>query len=1361
MARLIGRQPVELNLNAIGHKKVPIFNSQSGAWETFDYETVASSSITGGTQYYIPLWSSTTTLTSSLIYQTGSSILIGSTTNHTASAPDVLGVYAGDTTSYNAVSVHGTADNYFQINIKNFSTGSNASADIVATTDSGTELFGYINMGINGSGYASGGDSIGGADDAYLYMAGDGDLLIGNTSPDRRVILFSGPGSAIANARVFIDTQGFVGINTSSPVSGAPEALAVQAIPGSFNIINARASTNSYAQINLKNDSNGADASSDIVATADNGTEEVNYINMGINSSQFTGLIGGPNDAYLYSTGSMLHIGNATPNNHIMFFVGGSDVEVTRKLTLESNNNHTLTGSLSITQGITGSLFGTASWANNAISASYSPIPSGIVSSSGQVNTGSFTGSFTGVLIGTSSWASNVISASYAPVPAGTISSSNQYSTGSYTGSFTGTLIGTSSWASNAISASYAPVAAGTVSSSDQINTGSFTGSFIGEHTGPLFGTASWATTASYVLPSGLPSGVVSSSSQVSYTGLSNVPSGIVSSSSQINTGSFTGSFIGLITASQLLVQGNLTVLGTSSVQYVTSSQLNIGNNKIVLNTSTPAVQFGGISVVDSGSGQATGSLYWDSLNNRWVYQRESGATYNSAIIIAGPKNTGTLGNETGLTTNKIPVATGDDHIGDSQITDNGTTVSITNNLSVGGSITASNGTSTTISASNITNGIPTSNAWQTSLNGSYFNNFTSNTNVSEILRFVAGLLSASAPDAAPNTKTFSTVTANQVNTTTGTVTVGNIPSASSNTTINYLTSKGFAQTGSTIFAGIGTIYTATNYGYTYTSVAAGSTTVSSSADAQLFGLGQLAGGVPTTFNVSGSFIFKFKDNSTKTDTATSASQQLITQTGAGTTSGVTLAKINTVNPAVIPGAYQDGKFAATFAPSLYTGSATTVSSSGYVHFSASISIASGSGLYNTPVASNNEIFWAPLATISTNVGTNTITVNKVITALTATSRSLSGAPYLSGSTYSISGSVTGSFNPLYYANTGIASITPTGTGVTLTSGVTTVSTAGGTIQTANAVYDSTGVTARATSTVPFETDTIKVNALTTFAASTNTNIGQSTVTPTTFTLTTTGLNKAGAATSDAQAVFYHTAGTFGQPAASGSLAYWGRNQGTDTSPSGSSTSVAESFLGENHRIQLTDNILSFTGTAWNTGSVFYNLGATDLQVKPGYLVTPGGSYGYWITNPSSASVYKYYVRRFQVSPAATKTSMTLNLGRTLVDWQTATTDTVSVLILFESSNSSIYTPARLYDPTKTTSNFVTNITANTDGQNPFGSQIALYGNSGGSVATTTYTVPIRNADGMFLNATYDEIYVLVRYNGNPVPVSTMTVTFS
>lgn len=43
------------------------------------------------------------------------------------------------------------------------------------------------------------------------------------------------------------------------------------------------------------------------------------------------------------------------------------------------------------------------------------------------------------------------------------------------------------------------------------------------------------------------------------------------------------------------LYLNNLTVFGTSSIQYVTSSQLNVGTNIITVNTDTPAIRFGGL----------------------------------------------------------------------------------------------------------------------------------------------------------------------------------------------------------------------------------------------------------------------------------------------------------------------------------------------------------------------------------------------------------------------------------------------------------------------------------------------------------------------------------------------------------------------------------------------------------------------------------------------------------------------------------------------------------------------------------------------------------------------------------------------
>jgi len=848
--------------------------------------------------------------------------------------------------------------------------------------------------------------------------------------------------------------------------------------------------------------------------------------------------------------------------------------------------------------------------------------------------------------------------------------------------------------------------------------------------------SASFAVTASYALNSqNIDTGsIVSTSSFNAYT------SSINSYTSSLNS-----------TTSSFVRNSQTSSMSVASASFAATSSF--ASNFTVANTLTAQTLV--VQTISSSIIYSSGSnIFGNSLNNTQVF---TGSVIVTGSLAVNNSNVILTNQTSSMSVLSASYALTASYVLNSQAIDTGSLATtgsnqFNGNQSISGSLTVSQ----SINSYNMNVGTPTSNAWQTNLSGSYFNNFTSQTDTSEILRFIAGLLSSSAPDASPNTRTYSTYTANAVNTTTGTVTAGSIPSGSTNTTITYLQSKGFANSGSTIFASISPIYTLTTYGYTYTSVAGGSTTVSSSNDAQLFGLGLLSSGTPSSFRVSGSFTFRFKDNSAKTDTATSSSNHIITQTGAGTTSGVSLAKINTTNPAIIPAAYQDGKYATIFSPSLFNNGASALSSSGYYHISASIQIASGSSNYTTPIASNAEIFYAPLATISTNIPAQTPTTGSTTTnALTAVSRSLSGAPYLSGSTYNISSSFTNLFNPLYAAQAGIATLSTSGTGITQTSGVTTVSTAGGTIQTAGAVYDSTGTILRNTSTVPAETDIIKLNALYTFASTNITNIGQTTNTPTTFNVSIAGANKNGSTTTFTSTLNYHTAGTFGQPASSGSLAYYTRTQGTD-----SGTTTNEPFTGESNRIVLNDNILSFTGTAWTTSYGLYTLGATDLQVKPGYLVKPGGTYGYWISNPSSASDYKYYVRKF-TTDSTTKTSMTLNAGVTLADWQTSGSNAAAALILFESSNNTIYTPARFYDPTKTTSNFVGNITANTDGQNPFGSQIALYGNSGGSLASTTYTIPIRNADGMILDSTYNDIYVIIRYKGDPTPITSITVAFS
>ncbi len=240
----------------------------------------------------------------------------------------------------------------------------------------------------------------------------------------------------------------------------------------------------------------------------------------------------------------------------------------------------------------------------------------------------------------------------------------------------------------------------------------------------------------------------------------------------------------------------------------------------------------------------------------------------------------------------------------------------------------------------------------------------------------------------------------------------------------------------------------------------------------------------------------------------------------------------------------------------------------------------------------------------------------------------------------------------------------------------------------------------------------------------------------------------------------------FGQVAASGSMAVYSRAQGYDSNTLEDTT---ETFTGEDFRVIIADNVQAFGGEHFITNNFVTNdegdevLGDYDLQVKPGYLVDPGGDYGYWFAENFGSGTYKFYIRKFQTSGA--KTSMTIDVGKTLVNWN-ATTNGVSVALLFESSgngsgNNASLGVARIYDPSDLTSNVIETGVAADNFKNPFSTAINLYGNTGGSKNSTQYTVPLRNADGMYLDNNDNQFYVIIRYKGDPSPVTGITTSTS
>jgi hypothetical protein len=144
-----------------------------------------------------------------------------------------------------------------------------------------------------------------------------------------------------------------------------------------------------------------------------------------------------------------------------------------------------------------------------------------------------------------------------------------------------------------------------------------------------------------------------------------------------------------------LYISQDLIVAGSSSIQNISSSILNIGDNIITVNALNPSVRFGGLAVIDSGSSpQVSGSILFDSVNNQWLFVHQNQATVTSSVLLMGPETYNNVGNETYITSNRLVKSTGIEHLTNSNISDDGTTVTMLSNTIVNGTFSA---TGTTI----------------------------------------------------------------------------------------------------------------------------------------------------------------------------------------------------------------------------------------------------------------------------------------------------------------------------------------------------------------------------------------------------------------------------------------------------------------------------------------------------------------------------------------------------------------------------------------------------------------------------------------------------------------------------------------
>jgi len=158
----------------------------------------------------------------------------------------------------------------------------------------------------------------------------------------------------LANS-VFVYTQ--LSIGAISPINYANTVLA------------GTNEANGYVQLNIQNiNTVGNLVSADFIATAPNGSDTTNFIDMGINGNNYSQsfwTISGANDGYVFINGGHLTLGTDTPNKTVSIHTGG--ILANNIVTTFSSSNVTIKPNLVVTNSYVPSLANSAGVAGQVV----------------------------------------------------------------------------------------------------------------------------------------------------------------------------------------------------------------------------------------------------------------------------------------------------------------------------------------------------------------------------------------------------------------------------------------------------------------------------------------------------------------------------------------------------------------------------------------------------------------------------------------------------------------------------------------------------------------------------------------------------------------------------------------------------------------------------------------------------------------------------------------------------------------------------------------------------------------------------------------------------------------------------------
>jgi hypothetical protein len=248
------------------------------------------------------------------------------------------------------------ANSFIQAYVHNESAGPAASADFIAYPNNGDDISGWIDLGITSNTFNAAAFTVTEENEGYLFMSApdssgtSGNLVFAtdSTGTFNSIEFFvDGFNKTKSQRSALIDTSGLSVFGNT--VSTGVTATGVGAIKAGVTntilpntIASFSANVNSYSQVTLQNKSTGADATADYIVTADNGSDTVNFIDLGVINSGYdvntpTNSLGNivfAADSYLYAQGNSgnasqsggnLAIGTTVAGKNVKIFAGGAN----------------------------------------------------------------------------------------------------------------------------------------------------------------------------------------------------------------------------------------------------------------------------------------------------------------------------------------------------------------------------------------------------------------------------------------------------------------------------------------------------------------------------------------------------------------------------------------------------------------------------------------------------------------------------------------------------------------------------------------------------------------------------------------------------------------------------------------------------------------------------------------------------------------------------------------------------------------------------------------------------------------------------------------------------------------------------